>query len=61
MAKKPAFVPQGMPPQESGDPTPTQPVFDSTTRDSKGRYPSSLNVGGTMPSKKHPGARHFKD
>lgn len=61
MAKKPAFMPQAMPPQQSADPAPAQPVFDSTTRDSKGRYPASLNVGGTSPGKKHPSTRHFKD
>jgi hypothetical protein len=61
MAMKPMPAPQPMPPQESADSMPGQPAFGTTVRDSKGKFPSSLNVGGTMTSKKHPSTRHFKD
>lgn len=61
MKKPMAPMPQDKAPAQLVDTDNEMPEFNATVRDSKGRYPNSLNVGGTHPSKKHPGARHFKD
>lgn len=64
MIKKPKaeqLTPQTAMPSEDEDRQESPLSFGNTVRDSKGRYPDSLNVGGTHSRKKHPGARHVKD
>lgn len=61
MLKKPKsnpFEPPAAVPAENQE---SASSFNGSVRDSKGRYPVSLNVGGTHPGKKHPGARHVND